>query len=68
MADVARAAGDSRPFLGIPIAHKDIFCTVENKTTCASGMLKNFVAGYDATVVSKLRNAGFIYIGKNQYG
>ena len=54
----------SKPFQGIPIAHKDIFCTKEGKTTCASKMLSEFSAPYDATVVKKLKAAGAICLGK----
>ncbi len=49
---------------GIPIAHKDIFCTKGIKTTCASKMLDNFIAPYNATVVEKLNNAGTVMLGK----
>ncbi|MDE0038645.1 MAG: Asp-tRNA(Asn)/Glu-tRNA(Gln) amidotransferase subunit GatA [Gammaproteobacteria bacterium] len=50
--------------LGIPIAHKDVFCTAGVRTTCASRMLAEFVPPYDATVVTKLRDAGAIMLGK----
>jgi aspartyl-tRNA(Asn)/glutamyl-tRNA(Gln) amidotransferase subunit A len=63
-ADRRLAAGESGPLLGVPIAHKDIFCTAGLRTTCGSKMLGNFVAPYDATVVSKLRAAGTINLGK----
>ncbi len=49
---------------GIPIAHKDIFCTNGIKTSCGSKMLDNFIAPYDATVVEKINQAGLISLGK----
>ena len=49
---------------GVPMALKDIFCTDGIKTSCASKMLDNFIAPYDATVVSKLKQAGAISLGK----
>ena len=49
---------------GIPIAHKDLFCTAGIKTSCASKMLDNFIAPYNATVVEQLREAGAISLGK----
>lgn len=49
---------------GVPIAVKDIFCTDGVKTSCASRMLDNFVAPYDATVVTKLKQAGAVVLGK----
>ena len=52
------------PLSGIPIAHKDIFCTKGIKTTCGSKMLDNFISPYNATVVSKLENAGMVMLGK----
>ena len=50
--------------LGVPIAHKDVFCTAGVRTTCASKMLAEFVPTYDATVVTKLHDAGAIMLGK----
>ncbi|HEV2212934.1 MAG TPA: amidase, partial [Gammaproteobacteria bacterium] len=58
------AAGQGGPLTGLPIAHKDIFCTAGVKTTCASRMLENFVAPYDATVVARLKQAGTVLLGK----
>ena len=49
---------------GIPIAHKDIFCTKGIKTSCASKMLDNFIAPYDATIVTKLKNQHVVMLGK----
>ena len=49
---------------GVPIALKDIFCTDGVKTSCASHMLDNFIAPYDATVVTKLKDAGAVSLGK----
>jgi len=63
-ADEKRAKGQATVLTGIPIAQKDIFCTDGVKTTCGSRMLANFVAPYDATVVSKLKTAGTVMIGK----
>jgi aspartyl-tRNA(Asn)/glutamyl-tRNA(Gln) amidotransferase subunit A len=64
-ADRALAAGRVKPLTGVPIVHKDIFCTEGVRTTCASRMLDNFVAPYDATVVGKLRSAGAVMLGKS---
>ena len=53
-ADEARAAGSTAPLLGIPIAHKDLFCTEGVKTTSGSKILHNFISPYDATVVERM--------------
>jgi aspartyl-tRNA(Asn)/glutamyl-tRNA(Gln) amidotransferase subunit A len=63
-ADARRAAGENGPLLGIPLIHKDIFCTDGVRTSCGSRMLDNFVAPYDATVVSRLKDAGTVMLGK----
>ena len=63
-ADAARANGQNAPLLGIPLAHKDIFCTSGIKTTCGSKVLHNFTAPYDATVVSRLSDSGAVMLGK----
>lgn len=49
---------------GIPMAQKDIFCTMGIKTTCGSKMLDNFISPYDATVVEKCNQAGMVMLGK----
>jgi aspartyl-tRNA(Asn)/glutamyl-tRNA(Gln) amidotransferase subunit A len=63
-ADARRARGEAGPLTGIPIAHKDIFCTRDVLTTCGSRMLHNFVAPYDACVVERLEQAGAVMLGK----
>ncbi len=63
-ADEARRQGHATALTGVPMAHKDIFCTQGVLTTCASHMLHNFVAPYDATVVQQLQNAGAVCVGK----
>ena len=63
-ADAAVADGRGGPLTGVPIAHKDIFCTDGILTTCGSRMLSNFVAPYDATVVERLAAAGAVLLGK----
>ncbi|HYC45843.1 MAG TPA: Asp-tRNA(Asn)/Glu-tRNA(Gln) amidotransferase subunit GatA [Burkholderiales bacterium] len=63
-ADKARAAGRAGPLTGIPIAHKDIFCTKGWLSTCGSKMLSNFVSPYDAHVVERLNEAGAVTLGK----
>ena len=63
-ADAARAAGRGGPLCGLPLALKDVLCTTNLPTTCGSRMLEHFVAPYDATVVSRLRQAGAVLLGK----
>ena len=63
-ADKAIAAGANGPLLGVPFAHKDIFCTQGIKTTCGSKMLDNFIPPYDATVVAKMKADGAVMLGK----
>jgi aspartyl-tRNA(Asn)/glutamyl-tRNA(Gln) amidotransferase subunit A len=63
-ADERIAAGNAAPLTGVPIAHKDIFCTDGVRTSCGSKMLDNFIAPYDATVVSKYKDAGVVMLGK----
>lgn len=64
LADKLRANGDTRPLLGVPMAHKDNLCTKGVLTSAGSKILSNFISPYDATVVENIANAGFISLGK----
>ena len=63
-ADLKIASGKASPLTGIPIAHKDIFCTRDWLTTCGSKMLSNFVSPYDAHVIECFNKVGAVNIGK----
>ena len=63
-ADAKIKAGNATVLTGIPYAHKDIFCTGGELTTCGSKMLENFRSPYDATVSTKLNEAGMVMLGK----
>ena len=63
-ADDRIAAGTAGALTGIPLAHKDVFCTEGLLTSCGSKMLSNFVSPYDAHVVSLLKAAGTVMLGK----
>src|SRR5690606_15552245 len=63
-ADEALARNEAAPLAGIPIAHKDVFVTKGWRTTAASKILQNYVSPFDATVVSRLEEAGAVSIGK----
>jgi aspartyl-tRNA(Asn)/glutamyl-tRNA(Gln) amidotransferase subunit A len=52
------------PLAGIPLAIKDVLCTEGVRTTCSSRMLEHFVPPYDATAVTRLRQAGAVFLGK----
>jgi len=62
--DAYRAKHDARPLEGLPIAVKDIFCTQDGPTTCCSNILKGFIAPYDAHVITQLKQAGAVLVGK----
>jgi aspartyl-tRNA(Asn)/glutamyl-tRNA(Gln) amidotransferase subunit A len=63
-ADAARARGDERPLLGIPLAIKDVLSTTGVQTTCGSKILEGYVPVYTATVVERLQAAGSVMLGK----
>lgn len=52
------------PLAGVPVAVKDVIMTKGVRTTCASRLLENYVAHYDATVVARLEQAGGVIFGK----
>lgn len=63
-ADKIRLAGQAKRLTGIPLAHKDLFCTTTLPTTCGSKMLETFYAPYQATIVKKLSDEGTVLLGK----
>jgi aspartyl-tRNA(Asn)/glutamyl-tRNA(Gln) amidotransferase subunit A len=63
-ADAARADGASSPMLGIPVAIKDLLNVKGQPCTCSSKILEGYIAPYDATVISKLREAGAVLLGR----
>ncbi len=63
-ADALRASSQGSLLTGVPIAHKDIFCTEGWLTTCGSKMLSNFVSPYDAHVIEQFKAAGMPCLGK----
>jgi aspartyl-tRNA(Asn)/glutamyl-tRNA(Gln) amidotransferase subunit A len=64
LARLRQQGGAPLPLAGVPVAVKDNLCTLDYPTTCASRMLEGFRAGYDATVVRRLRQAGALVVGK----
>ena len=63
-ADEALKQGKAGALTGVPMAHKDIFCTRGIRTSCGSKMLDNFISPYDATVVRQFKQAGMVTLGK----
>ena len=63
-ADAAIAAGSNAKLAGVPIAHKDLFVTKEFPTTAGSKMLTGYQSPFDATMVTKLAEAGCVTLGK----
>ncbi len=63
-ADSKRKNGQGGPLCGIPLAVKDVLCTTSMPTTCGSRILEHFIAPYEATVITKLNQAGSVLLGK----
>ena len=63
-ADKALAEGDQRPLLGIPLAIKDLFCTMGVRTTAGSKILMPFIPPYESTVTAQLLRDGAVFLGK----
>ena len=63
-ADARRAAGESHPLLGIPLAIKDVISIEGKRVSAASKILEGYVAVYDATVIKKLKDAGAVFVGR----
>ena len=63
-ADKKLARGEGDALTGIPLGIKDILCTQHVQTTCASRILQGFIAPYDATVIQKMRETGFVHLGR----
>ncbi|MFT2109764.1 Asp-tRNA(Asn)/Glu-tRNA(Gln) amidotransferase subunit GatA [Marinomonas sp. 2405UD68-3] len=63
-ADLRIKNGEKNPLIGIPVAHKDLFCTQNTLTTSASKILHNFVPPYESTVTQRMLDSGSIMLGK----
>lgn len=63
-ADAARANGEDKALLGIPLGIKDVISTKDIETTCGSKILKGYVPIFDATCVRRLFDAGMVMLGK----
>ncbi|MEO8263434.1 MAG: amidase family protein, partial [Pseudolysinimonas sp.] len=63
--DAQRAAGDQlAPLAGVPVAIKDVLCTLGMPSTAGSKILEGWIPPYDATVVARMRVAGLVPLGK----
>ncbi|TXK17077.1 Asp-tRNA(Asn)/Glu-tRNA(Gln) amidotransferase subunit GatA [Homoserinibacter sp. GY 40078] len=62
--DAARAAGTASGLAGVPVAIKDVLCTLDMPSTSGSKILEGWVPPYDATVVARMRRAGLVPLGK----
>lgn len=63
-ADAARAQGDRRPLLGVPVGIKDVLNVQGQPCTCGSKILKGYTCPYDATAVARLREQGAVILGR----
>ncbi|MCP4874536.1 MAG: Asp-tRNA(Asn)/Glu-tRNA(Gln) amidotransferase subunit GatA [Gammaproteobacteria bacterium] len=63
-ADADLANGNTQALTGVPIAHKDLFCTDGVRTSCGSRILDNFIAPYDATIIENFKRDGAVMLGK----
>jgi|UniRef100_A0A7V6A4G5 aspartyl-tRNA(Asn)/glutamyl-tRNA(Gln) amidotransferase subunit A len=63
-AEARLAAGETSPLVGVPLALKDVLATQGLRTTCGSRILESFVPPFDATVCTRLRQAGAVFLGK----
>jgi aspartyl-tRNA(Asn)/glutamyl-tRNA(Gln) amidotransferase subunit A len=64
VADGRRSRGEAGALTGIPVAHKDIFCTKGLRTTCGSRMLESYASPYDAHVIERFDASGAVLLGK----
>ncbi|MFT4029799.1 MAG: amidase, partial [Protaetiibacter sp.] len=62
--DRARAEGAASGLAGVPVAIKDVLCTIDMPSTAGSRILEGWVPPYDATVVARMRAAGLVPLGK----
>ncbi len=63
-ADEARAKGDSRPLLGVPVSVKDVLNVKGQPCTCGSKILRGYTSPYDTTAIAKLKSAGAVILGR----